>query len=159
MAMQRGRVNPYKLGIELLRDVERRWNTGQFGKEWERMRRFLTKKRKLEPEFWASDARKSSRSARFITILPLSTTFLTPEFCQEHKMFSFAHNEQQNNYVIESREFDKVKQRLLFSLTNFGKPFIYVIERKTIETAGELLLQHGYNGIELRMGPGPRHLG
>src|ERR1051325_7630390 len=33
MATQRGRLNPYKLGIELLRDIEMRWNTGQFGKE------------------------------------------------------------------------------------------------------------------------------
>ena len=30
-----GRLNPYKLGIELLRDIERRWNMGQFGSEWE----------------------------------------------------------------------------------------------------------------------------
>ena len=28
-----GRLNPYKLGIELFRDIEHRWNTGQFGKE------------------------------------------------------------------------------------------------------------------------------
>jgi stage V sporulation protein R len=35
MATQPGRLNPYKLGIELLRDVEERWNTGQFGPEYE----------------------------------------------------------------------------------------------------------------------------
>src|SRR6185369_6790139 len=35
MATQRGRLNPYKLGIELLRDIEMRWNTGKFGKEYE----------------------------------------------------------------------------------------------------------------------------
>jgi len=34
MAVQTGRVNPYKLGIELFRDIERRWNMGQFGPEW-----------------------------------------------------------------------------------------------------------------------------
>src|SRR5438105_13817285 len=32
MATQRGRLNPYKLGIELFRDIERRWTNGQFGK-------------------------------------------------------------------------------------------------------------------------------
>jgi spore cortex formation protein SpoVR/YcgB (stage V sporulation) len=53
-------------------------------------------------------------------------TFLTPEFCSEHKLFSFNYHEQGGNYVIESREFEKIKQRLLFSLTNFGKPWIYV---------------------------------
>src|SRR5262249_26331194 len=35
MAMSRTRLNPYKLGIELLRDIEMRWNTGRFGKEYE----------------------------------------------------------------------------------------------------------------------------
>src|SRR3954454_25052416 len=35
MAPYRGRINPYKLGIELFRDIERRWNTGQFGKDYD----------------------------------------------------------------------------------------------------------------------------
>ncbi len=34
-ATQPGRLNPYKLGIELFRDIEFRWNTGRFGREWE----------------------------------------------------------------------------------------------------------------------------
>ncbi len=28
-------MNPYKLGVELLRNIEDRWNKGQFGKEWD----------------------------------------------------------------------------------------------------------------------------
>jgi len=35
MATQPGRLNPYKLGIELFRDIEERWNKGQFGPEWD----------------------------------------------------------------------------------------------------------------------------
>src|SRR5213076_3381343 len=35
MATSSRRLNPYKLGIELLRDIERRWDMGQFGPEWE----------------------------------------------------------------------------------------------------------------------------
>jgi stage V sporulation protein R len=148
MAMSRGRVNPYKLGIELLRDIERRWNTGQFGKEWEEcedhdkkhawdLKLGLGRKKIFE-------VRKIHNDVTFID------TFLTPEFCIEHKLFSFAHNEQQGNYIIESREFQKVKQRLLFSLTNHGRPFIYVVDGN-YKNRGELLLRHEYNGIELRM--------
>ncbi len=47
MAMQRGRINPYKLGIELLRDIEERWNKGQFGKEYDECDD-LDKKRKWD---------------------------------------------------------------------------------------------------------------
>ncbi len=148
MAMSRGRVNPYKLGIELLRDVERRWNTGQFGKEWEECDD-LNKKRAWNLNLGLGrkkifEVRKIHNDVTFID------TFLTPEFCLEHKLFSFAHNEPQNNYIIESREFPKVKQRLLFSLTNHGRPFIYVVDGN-YKNRGELLLRHEYNGIELRM--------
>ena len=52
--------------------------------------------------------------------------------------------------MIESREFQKVKQRLLFSLTNFGKPWIYVIDGN-YRNRGELLLRHEYNGVELKV--------
>lgn len=37
MAVLGGRysMNPYKLGFELLLDIEDRWNKGKFGTEWE----------------------------------------------------------------------------------------------------------------------------
>ena len=34
MAMSKKNINPYKIGIELFRDIEYRWNTGKFGKEY-----------------------------------------------------------------------------------------------------------------------------
>src|SRR5438874_7057049 len=30
-----GAINPYKLGIELFRDIEERWNKGRFGKDFD----------------------------------------------------------------------------------------------------------------------------
>ena len=65
-------------------------------------------------------------------------------------MFSYAFQEQQGQYIIESREFEKIKQRLLFSLTNFGKPWIYVVDGN-FRNRGELLLRHTFNGVELRL--------
>ena len=35
LATSPGRLNPYKLGVELLRNIEERWNKGQYGKEWD----------------------------------------------------------------------------------------------------------------------------
>ena len=34
LATAPGQFNPYKIGIELLRDIEERWDKGRFGKEW-----------------------------------------------------------------------------------------------------------------------------
>jgi stage V sporulation protein R len=35
LAVHPGQLNPYKLGYELFHDIERRWDTGRFGKEYE----------------------------------------------------------------------------------------------------------------------------
>jgi stage V sporulation protein R len=148
MATQRGRLNPYKLGIELLRDIEHRWNTGKFGKEYDDCDD-LEKRRNWDKQLGLGrkkifEVRKVHNDITFID------TFLTPEFCVQHNLFSFAFQEQQGQYVIESREFEKIKQRLLFSLTNFGKPWIYVVDGN-YRNRGELLLRHQFNGVELRL--------
>lgn len=148
MAPYRGRINPYKLGIELFRDIERRWNTGQFGKEWEECDD-LEKRRTWDRQLGLGrkmifEVRRTHNDIAFID------RFLTPEFCAEHNYFSYAYQEQGGQYVIESREFQKIKQRLLFGLTNFGKPWIYVVDGN-YRNRGELLLRHEYNGMELKL--------
>lgn len=148
MAMSGGRLNPYKLGIELLRDIEERWNSGRFGPEYDACDDLETKRT------WNKDLglgrKKIFEVRRVHNDITLIDTFLTPEFCMQHKLFSFGYAEQQGQYVIESREFDLIKQRLLFSLTNFGKPWIYVLNGNH-RNRGELLLKHEYNGIELKL--------
>ena len=47
---------------------------------------------------------------------------------REHKFFRFGYNEHSEVYEIESREFPKVKQQLLNSLTNRGQPIISVVD-------------------------------
>lgn len=148
MATSGGRLNPYKLGIELLRDVEERWNKGQFGSEWDNCE---DQSKKLTWDKQTGLGRKKIFEIRKIhNDITFLDTYLTPEFCVRHNFFSFGYQAQSQNYVIDSREFDQVKQRLLFSLTNFGKPWIYVINGNH-RNRGELLLKHEYNGVELKL--------
>jgi stage V sporulation protein R len=148
MATSRGRVNPYKLGIELLRDIEHRWNTGKFGKEYDECDD-LEKRRNWDRKLGLG-RQKVFEVRRVHNDITFIDTFLTPEFCVQHNMFSYAFQEQAGQYVIESREFEKIKQRLLFSLTNFGKPWIYVVDGN-YRNRGELLLRHQHTGVELRL--------
>lgn len=148
MATSTGRLNPYKLGIELFRDIEKRWNTGRFGKEFDDCDD-LEERRKWDKQLGLG-RKKIFEVRRVHNDITFIDTYLTPEFCQEHKMFSYAFQEQGNNYVIESREFEKIKQRLLFSLTNHGRPWIYVVDGN-YRNRGELLLRHEYNGIDLKL--------
>jgi stage V sporulation protein R len=148
MAMHGGRLNPYKLGIELLRDIEQRWNTGRFGKDYDECDDMEKRRR------WNKDLglgrEKIFEVRRVHNDITLIDSFLTPEFCVEHNLFAYAYQEQMGQYVIESREFQKIKQRLLFSLTNFGKPWITVVDGN-YRNRGELLLRHAYNGVDLRV--------
>ena len=65
-------------------------------------------------------------------------------------MFAYKFDPEQNAYVISGRDFKKVKQQLLFSLTNFGQPLIYVREANH-ENRGELYLEHRHEDIDLKM--------
>jgi stage V sporulation protein R len=148
MATHGARLNPYKLGIELLRNIEHRWNTGKFGKEYDDCDDLDTR-RKWDKQLGLG-RQKIFEVRRVHNDITFIDTFLTPEFCVEHNMFSYAFHEQMGQFVIESREFEKIKQRLLYSLTNFGKPWIYVVDGN-YHNRGELLLQHEHSGVDLQL--------
>jgi len=148
MGPQPGRINPYKLGLELLRDVEDRWNKGRFGKEWEECED-LEAKRQWDRELGQGMA-KIFEVRRIHNDVTFIDTFLTPEFCEQHKLFTYRYNEGTGWYEIASREFQQIKEKLLFSLTNFGQPFIYVTDGN-FRNRGELYLTHRHEGIDLKL--------
>ena len=76
--------------------------------------------------------------------------FLTLDFCRQHKLFSFNFQEDTDTYNIESREFPKIKERLLYNLTNVGRPMIQVREGN-YKNRGELYLEHEHNGVDLQI--------
>jgi stage V sporulation protein R len=146
MATQQGKLNPYKVGIELFRDIEERWNKGRFGKEWDecddlRVRRSWDKRLGVGREK-IFEVRKHYNDVTFID------EFLTPEFAIEQKLFVFNFNDKKNTWEIATREFKKVKNKLLQSLTNFGQPVIDVIDAN-YENKGELVLSHKHDGVDL----------
>jgi len=141
-----GRINPYKLGVELFRDIEDRWNKGKFGKEYEECNDMVKKKnwdKKL-----GLGRQKIFEVRRLYNDINFIDEFLTPEFCKEQKLFTFAYNEDTHMYEIESRDFKKIKEKLLFSLTNLGHPCIYV-EDGNYRNRGELYLTHKHEGVDL----------
>jgi len=147
MATSRGRLNPYKLGIELLKDIEDRWNRGRFGADFDA----CTDHR--ERENWdlklGLGRQKIFEVRRVHNDVTFIDTFLTPEFCIRQNLFEYRFNEGMNYYEIATREFQAVKTQLLNSLTNHGRPFIYVVDGN-FRNRGELLLQHRFEGVELR---------
>jgi stage V sporulation protein R len=149
MATQQGKLNPYKVGIELFRDIEERWNKGRFGKAWDecddlKVRRGWDKKLGAGREK-IFEVRKHYNDVTFID------EFLTPEFAIEQKLFVFNFNDKKNTWEIATREFKKVKNKLLQSLTNFGQPVIDVVDANH-DNRGELVLAHKHDGVDLEPG-------
>jgi stage V sporulation protein R len=148
METSSGRLNPYKLGVELYRHVEDRWNKGQFGKEWEdcdslEARRNWDRRTGLGRQK-VFEVRKLYNDVTFID------EFLTPEFVYDQKLYTFGYNQRNDRYEIETRQFREVKEKLLFSLTNAGQPFVHVVD-KNHGNRGELLLTHDHQGVDLRL--------
>ncbi len=143
---QPGVLNPYKMGLELFRDIEDRWNKGKFGKDYEECDDLVARKNwDLELRLGREkifEVRKTHNDVTFID------NFLTADFCREHKLFVFDYNKNSGQYEISDREFNKIKQKLLFQLTNAGQPFIFV-ENGNHNNRGELLLVHRHEGFDL----------
>ncbi|GIW92173.1 MAG: stage V sporulation protein R [Pirellulaceae bacterium] len=140
------RLNPYKLGVELFRDIEDRWNRGCFGEEYERCD---DAREKAEWDTGAGLGRQKIFEVRRIhNDVTFIDEFLTLEFCQRHKLFSFGYNAESGMYEIQSRKFEDIKRTLLFNLTNLGRPIIYVTDGN-YRNRGELYLEHRFSGVEL----------
>ncbi|MBK9712092.1 MAG: SpoVR family protein [Kouleothrix sp.] len=148
VAAHPGRLNPYKLGLELLRDIEERWNRGQFGKEYDECED-LAEKQTWDRQLGLG-RQKLFEVRRMYNDVTFIDAFLTPEFAMRNKLFTFRYNRDTDLYEIASREFKEIKEKLLFRLTNFGQPFIYV-EDGNYNNRGELYLRHRHEGVDLKM--------
>jgi stage V sporulation protein R len=143
----RGRINPYKLGVELYRDIEDRWNRGRFGKEYEDCDDLSLRSR------WdrglGLGREKIFEVRRVCTDVTFIDDYLTEEFCHRQKLFLYDYNPKTGMYQISDRDFRKIKQRMLAQLTNQGQPIIQVVDGNH-RNRGEILLRHQFDGIELR---------
>jgi len=148
VAQPPGQINPYKVGVELFRDIEDRWNRGRHGPEFDRCEEY---NERLNWDTKAMAGREKIFEVRkFHNDVTFIDTFLTPDFCDEHKLYQYKYNPKSGVYEIVSRDFALIKRQLLASLTNGGQPFIYVTDGNH-GNRGELYLKHRFEGVELKL--------
>lgn len=148
VTMRPGQINPYKIGIELFRHIEERWNKGQFGKDW------MDEQDVARRRDWDTGAglgmekifevRKTHNDITFID------TFLTEDFIRRVGLFTYEYDKSAGHYVVDSREFKQVKEKLLFMLSNRGQPRI-VVSNGNHANRGELELTHMHEGFDIQM--------
>ncbi|MCB9780728.1 MAG: SpoVR family protein [Alphaproteobacteria bacterium] len=148
VAMQPGRLNPYKVGIELFRHIEDRWDKGRFGKDWMDCDDVAVKRD------WDTGAglgrdkifevRRTHNDVTFID------EFLTEDFVREQGLFTTTWDKKAGHYVVDSREFGAVKQQMLTMLASRGNPPITVTDANH-GNRGELELTHAHEGMDLQL--------
>ncbi|HZZ44759.1 MAG TPA: SpoVR family protein [Tepidisphaeraceae bacterium] len=146
--MPPGNFNPYKIGIELFRDIEDRWNKGKFGKEYEESQNLGEKKN------WDKGLglgrEKIFEVRRVYNDVNFIDEFMTPEFIEKHKFYQYGRDPHTGQMRILSRDPQRIKQTLLYQLTNMGQPFIYVLDGNYCNR-GELYLAHKHNGPDIEI--------
>ncbi len=117
--------NPYKLGFELLLDIEDRWNKGRFGQEYDSCTD-LKKKADwnlnlglgMEKLF---DVRKNYNDYLMIQ------EFFTPEFCEKKQFFEWKRFPN-GEYKIVNKDFKSIKKKMLQRYMNGGLPDIRLLD-------------------------------
>ena len=146
--MPPGNFNPYKIGIELFRDIEDRWNKGKFGKEYEESKN-LGEKKKWDKGLGLG-REKIFEVRRIYNDVNFIDEFMTPEFIEKHKFYQYGRDPHTGQLRIVSRDPQRIKQTLLYQLTNMGQPFIYVLDGNYCNR-GELYMAHKHNGLDIEI--------
>ncbi|MFN4242828.1 MAG: SpoVR family protein [Tepidisphaerales bacterium] len=146
--MPPGGFNPYKIGLELFRDIEDRWNKGKFGKAYDDADDLDAKKK------WdlglGLGREKIFQVRKVYNDISFIDEFMTPEFIEKHKFYQYGRDPHTGQLRILSRDPKVIKQTLLFRLTNLGRPLIYVADGNYLNR-GELYLAHKHNGLDLEL--------
>jgi stage V sporulation protein R len=146
--MPPGNFNPYKIGIELFRDIEDRWNKGKFGKEYEEADT-LGEKKKWDKGL-GQGREKIFEVRRVYNDVNFIDEFMTPEFIEKHKFYQYGRDPHTGQLRIITRDPQRIKQTMLYHLTNMGQPFIYVVDGNYCNR-GELYLAHKHNGLDIEI--------
>ncbi len=136
LAPSRRQINPYYVGMKIFEDIERRWDNPteeerrRFGRQGGEGRQKIFEVRELECD------------ASFLR------NYLTKELVEELDLYIY--KLEGDKWVIVEKDWQKVRDAILASMTNFGYPYI-VVEDGDYKGNRELYLRHCFEGQELDM--------
>lgn len=138
-------LNPYYVGYNIFRDIERRWNGIEDEdypeEDWQGLKFSRPTDEGMKKIF---EVRRDENDISFLR------KYLTQGLVKKLDMYTYRLEEVNGEqmWVVQETDWRKVRDSLLDSMTNFGIPIIYV-EDADYERRGELLLTHAYDGKPL----------
>lgn len=130
----RTHLNPYYIGYRILEDIERRWDNPteeervKLGRLPGQGRAKLFEVRELEND------------------VSLLRNYLTKDLIDDLDLYLYAKDG--DEWVIVEKNWEKVRDGIIASMTNFGTPYITAVDNDHNGNS-ELLLRHHFEGQEL----------
>lgn len=130
----RTRLNPYTLGLKIFEDIEKRWDNPSPEEKDKYGRPGGEGKQKI------FEVRATENDISFLR------NYLTKELVEEMDMYLY--KKVGYDWKIVDKDWEKVRDGLVSSLTNSGYPYI-VVQEGDFNKRGELYLKHNHEGAEL----------
>jgi stage V sporulation protein R len=140
----RGRsINPYYVGFKILEDIERRWN-GDLTEE--ERREYREQNDGKEWPFKGQGIEKLMEVREVESDVSFLRNYLTANLVEELDMYIYRREGDQ--WVVVEKDWRKIRDQLVASMTNFGFPYI-VVEDGDFRRNRELYLRHCHDGRDL----------
>lgn len=141
----KGSINPYYVGFQILKDIERRWNgeTADVGDEPETDWLGTPKPRPVG-EGW----KKIFEVCDCENDVTFLRKYLTEPLVKRLDLYTYKKEEGPDGeemWVVQSTDWQQVRDEMVEGMTNFGVPVIRV-EDGDYERRGELYLKHAHDG-------------
>ncbi len=131
----KGQLNPYYLGYKIFEDIEKRWNEPteedrrKYGRKGGEGREKMMEVRELDND------------------ISFLRNYLTEELCEELDLFVYQLVDEEE-WTITEKKWEKVRDQLVANMTNFGFPYIEVVDGD-YDRNRELYLMHRFEGVEM----------
>ncbi|GAB4457578.1 MAG: stage V sporulation protein SpoVR [Armatimonadaceae bacterium] len=140
-------INPYYVGFQILKDIERRWNGEPLHEEDEPETDWLgTVRERPHGEGWQKifEVCEDENDVTFLR------KYLTEPLVKRLDMYTYKREEVNGEemWVVETTDWEQVRDTLLETMTNFGRPVLFV-DDGDYGRRGELYLKHAYDGKPL----------
>jgi len=138
-------INPYYVGYNIFRDIERRWNgeidTDFVEDDWRGEKLNRPTGEGMKKIF---EVRRDESDVTFLR------KYLTQSLVNRLDMYTYKLDEVDGEqaWVVQDTDWRKVRDTMLDGMTNFGIPII-LVEDADFRRRGELLLKHSYDGKPL----------
>lgn len=136
LSPSRTSLNPYYLGFKMYEDIERRWDNPT-KEEQERLGRKPGKGRQK-----IFEVRELENDVSFLR------NYLTEDLIKDLDLYLY--KKEGDEWVIVEKNWEKVRDGIVASMTNFGYPYL-VVENGDYRGNRELYIKHMYEGQELDM--------